>query len=663
MDYTETRNAVLELMSDLIVIASDRGAVTQASQLAAALRELREGKLRVVVCGEYNRGKSTLLNALLGDLSLLPEALGIATSVVTTIGYRETVRIRAQVADEDGADGELTECELTRDQLREYVTESGNRSSGTRVRQVDIEIPSDLLRSGLVLVDTPGVSGLEDAHARRTAAMTRIADAIVFVTDPSGPFSTGERTLLRGLRATPRLQSEADPFLFVITKSASLLPSERRARVAQTREAVAQELHRPADELRVAAVDSQMWQRYRETKREQDREVSNFPEFVDLLWATLVSCQAGKLLRGALTAVLEASESMTKPLQAALEALGSPMTTLDLLADAEKRAARLTEMTTPDAPWRRDLKDRMTAIEAEVTAEAVRESHRLWKNLANQIRWRRVRGTAITSAAADTIFVIHDLVGARLRAASEDLHLELAEKYGLVTGSTDVGWLPAPPVPELSLQAADGRRSRQVNLALFMALRSAVVVAFTAAMHMVVPVPVPEMTLLAERLAEGLGASALVTAAARRSGLDELVQRLGDSEQGRADLVERIREIARAMEASGGDYVASVARICVDSIDSELRDRVDQELVSAQESIRRLREHGPVDDVGLAAQRARLEAELAPLAEVIDRAKELASAARAIARPAATEPAGEVEAGQAGAEAARGTGDQVVGHG
>lgn len=151
-------------------------------------RRMAEGRLNVVALGEFKRGKSTLINALLG-CDVLPTGVIPLTSTVTVIGHGP--RERLLVVFEDGHDEEHPI-----EDLATYVTEDGNPGNRLGVRLARIELDHELLTTGLVLVDTPGVGSI---HAGNTAAargfLPRV-DATLFVLDAGQPLSEPERELL-----------------------------------------------------------------------------------------------------------------------------------------------------------------------------------------------------------------------------------------------------------------------------------------------------------------------------------------------------------------------------------------------------------------------------------------------------------------------------------
>lgn len=132
------------------------GPAGTAERAVRALRQrLAAGRLHVAVLGQFKRGKSSLLNALLGQ-ELLPTAVVPLTAVPTFLRYGDALALRASYRD-----GRRTENREARsiDELRQtlegLVTEAGNPGNRLGVSQVDVFLPSALLAQGVVLIDTP----------------------------------------------------------------------------------------------------------------------------------------------------------------------------------------------------------------------------------------------------------------------------------------------------------------------------------------------------------------------------------------------------------------------------------------------------------------------------------------------------------------------------
>jgi ribosome biogenesis GTPase A len=181
---------LLELTDGLLEEGSRR-------MLSAGLERLEAGQFNLVVLGEFKRGKSSLVNALLGK-ELLPTGVLPLTSAVTVIQSGE--RDRLLVGFEDGE-----ERERPLEELPTFITEAGNPENMLGVDSVAIELDSDLLEDGLRLIDTPGVGSSYEHNTETALAFLPQVDAAVMVLAADQPLSAAERDLAQQLgELTPR---------------------------------------------------------------------------------------------------------------------------------------------------------------------------------------------------------------------------------------------------------------------------------------------------------------------------------------------------------------------------------------------------------------------------------------------------------------------------
>lgn len=159
-----------------------------AAPCRALATKLAAERFDLAVVGEFKRGKSCLVNALLGE-NLLPTGVLPLTSVPVEIGHGGTLAIEVRFDD-----GER--LAIGRDQLADYATEAGNPGNAKGVAAILIAFPAPLLERGLRLVDTPGVGS---AHRHNTltphAALPRY-DAALFVLAADQPVCQAELDFL-----------------------------------------------------------------------------------------------------------------------------------------------------------------------------------------------------------------------------------------------------------------------------------------------------------------------------------------------------------------------------------------------------------------------------------------------------------------------------------
>lgn len=163
---------------------------------AAACRQLKqrlaEGAFNLVVAGEFKRGKSSVINALLGA-PVLPVAVVPLTSVITFVVHGDrpggTVRF---------LDGRTQPVELER--IREFVTEKANPGNVKAVDVVTVTYPSERLRGGIRIIDTPGIGSVHQHNTEVAYRFLPQADAVLFVASVDQPVGRAELDFLVEIR-------------------------------------------------------------------------------------------------------------------------------------------------------------------------------------------------------------------------------------------------------------------------------------------------------------------------------------------------------------------------------------------------------------------------------------------------------------------------------
>jgi GTPase SAR1 family protein len=169
-------------------LAGDRDRPDLAERLAGVRTMVEQRAVTVAVVGEFKRGKSTLVNALL-QTAACPVDADIVTGVPTLVGYGGALRAIAHLQ----RPGELEETlqDVRIEDLAALVSERAD-DRPSDVRTVEVRVPHRMLRSGLCLLDTPGVGGLESVHGQLSLASLNGADGVLFVTDASQELTAPE---------------------------------------------------------------------------------------------------------------------------------------------------------------------------------------------------------------------------------------------------------------------------------------------------------------------------------------------------------------------------------------------------------------------------------------------------------------------------------------
>ena len=185
---------------------------------------LESSRFHLAVLGQFKRGKSTLLNALLGA-QLLPSAVVPLTSMPTYISWSD--HKTASVTLNRGEPLEFTTKdtgELSKF-LSRYVTEESNPRNKLGVKQVEVKFPSPLLRDGVVLIDTPGIGSTFQHNTEATLSFIPNCDAALFLVSADPPVTQVELEFLQTIR--PRVTH----FFFIMNKVDYLSSDEQRQAV------------------------------------------------------------------------------------------------------------------------------------------------------------------------------------------------------------------------------------------------------------------------------------------------------------------------------------------------------------------------------------------------------------------------------------------------
>lgn len=183
------------------------------------LARLADDRFTVVFAGRFNRGKSSLMNALLG-MDRLPTGVVPLTSVITYVRYGTGERVLLDYQ------GSRLRGEAKLQELPDYVTEKGNPANVKRLRSAEIQLPAELLRRGVFLVDTPGLGSAIFENTKSTESFIPEIDVLVLVTSYESPFTEDEIRFLRQASSSVRA-------IFVVLNKQDTVSDETRKEVLE----------------------------------------------------------------------------------------------------------------------------------------------------------------------------------------------------------------------------------------------------------------------------------------------------------------------------------------------------------------------------------------------------------------------------------------------
>lgn len=220
------KSVVQAALEELAAFATTIGARSLAERTRRDLvKKLDEDRFHLVVVGEFNHGKTSFVNALVGG-PFLPVGVTPTTAAIHHIRYGKEPQ--AKVVFEGGV-----EEPLAFDKVRTFAVGGGGVTE--RVDHIDVYVPAELLKERILLVDTPGVNDLSLQRADITYSYIPRADAVLFLLDAGQILKESERAFLQD----KLLKASRDKIVFVITKWDLLSESERKEAFAYAKEQLA----------------------------------------------------------------------------------------------------------------------------------------------------------------------------------------------------------------------------------------------------------------------------------------------------------------------------------------------------------------------------------------------------------------------------------------
>ena len=285
----------------------------EGPKIQRLLDKLRQNRFNLVILGAFKRGKSTLINALLGE-PVLPTAIVPLTSVVTILGYGD--RLHIQVHFQNGQTREIRQEELIN-----YITERGNPRNQKGVREVEIAYPSDYLKDGVRIIDTPGVGSVYSHNTEVAYNYLPQVDAAILVVTVDPPLSAAEQEFLHDIR------EYVHKLFFVLNKIDYVEDSERQEALDFTSQVLQENL--ATEKVTIFPISAKLALQAKSNGHPELLGASLLPQFEDHLRQFLYQEKGRVLLISCLHGALKAITDSTLALKVERQASAIPLKELE----------------------------------------------------------------------------------------------------------------------------------------------------------------------------------------------------------------------------------------------------------------------------------------------------------------------------------------------
>ena len=591
-------------------IATSQGRTDLDQHLDETKKRLSAEQIQVVFCGQFKVGKSTMINALL-QRAVCPVDADVVTAVPTLVRYADKPKVVTYVRTEDGS--RIEERERPIGEIDLLVTEEADPSDPERDRVVEVGLPHRMLRSGLAVVDTPGVGGLDSAHGFLTLGALRHAKGVVFVTDAAQELTGPELTFLK--TAVERCPTTA----VVVTKT-DLYPHWRRIM-----ELDRQHLEKAGLDLPLFAVSSFL--RLRAARDPELNAESGFGELVTFLARDVVAKTREQAAKNAAVEVDFVASQLEQQSQAERAIIASPQSSEQVVQELDRVQEQAKRLIHPAATWQQTLSDGIQDLVADVEhdlqarlrtvihdVEEVIDSGDPKDTWSDTEVWLR-RQIAIVTVAN------RDLLIERVEDLAQDVafHFELPEGAKLVLPLAGQSHTDSVTLAPASSLAMPGGKLAPLMVAARSSFYLPVALGHIAGLITGVFVVQLAVAGLALVLSGGIGKKII--------GDEQKRQRVYRQQQAKAAARRFIDEVAFTLNKETRDILRTAQRHLRDDFQSRAA-QLERSAFEAMESARRLR---GLDEAQLAARERELADREGRLGSVRAAARDVAGAKEPVA--------------------------------
>lgn len=209
--FEEKRTETKLVLRDIQRFYSENGYTAEQKIIEDFIDMLEKEEFSIVIVGEFSVGKSTFLNALMGE-KILPSYSDETTATVTFLRHKNKAdnQQKGCVFYADGSSEDIDSIET--DVISKYVSTRSDIPVAATVNHLDLYLDSPFLDGNITLVDTPGLNGTADGHREITEAQIMKSNVCLFMFSADRPGGKSEFEFLS------QIKTKANKIIFVLNK-------------------------------------------------------------------------------------------------------------------------------------------------------------------------------------------------------------------------------------------------------------------------------------------------------------------------------------------------------------------------------------------------------------------------------------------------------------
>lgn len=330
--YYERKEKLEQMLTQLISLRDH--AKLNNDYLYELLNSLTHNTFQLIVVGEFSTGKSTFINALLGE-DILPSKIRPTTATITAIKYGEPDVI---VNYKDS-----TIKNILLEDLKHFATalDDSKYEEAQKINYIDVFFPCKLTKNEVVIIDTPGVEDLDEQREEITYGMIPKGDAAILLLDVRRPLKNSEKVFLK----EQLLANDIKKIFFILNFVDNVVDDDEEiSEVIQYTAKNLKNILSTEKEIKVFAISSKMALKAKQLSEYDSVYWRSFEELENTLQHFLINEKGNLLLSNISTKTTKAANELGMHYQMIYSSLDSSIDELEEKARKQKELIQEVEL-------------------------------------------------------------------------------------------------------------------------------------------------------------------------------------------------------------------------------------------------------------------------------------------------------------------------------